>query len=50
MLRHETRELADELRVPAERELGVDPVFERGEAQLLEAHALRVQEIARELG
>ena len=37
VLRDETLELADELRMAAEREIGLDPLLERREAKLLEA-------------
>ena len=44
LLEHEALELGDELAVPREREVSVDPVLERGQAQLLEPRDLRVRE------
>ena len=38
-------ELADERRVAAELELGVDPLLERGEAQLVEPRGLEAREV-----
>ena len=43
-------ELADHVAVMPEREVGLDPPFERGEAELLEARALVPGERLRELG
>ena len=51
MLRDERLQLADERAVPAEREIGVDPVLERGEPELLEPVRLRPRErLVREVG
>ena len=44
MPRDERLELADELGVAAEREIGLDPLFERRELQLVEARDLRLCE------
>ena len=44
LLRDQLLELADELAVSAEREIGVDPVFERRESKLVEADDLRLRE------
>ena len=44
-------QLADQLAVPSEREVGVDPLLERGQAELLEASDLRLGErLVREVG
>ena len=40
--RDERLELADDARVAAEREVGVDAVLERGEPRVLEARAISV--------
>ena len=45
MRRDERLELADERGVPAERELGVDPLFERGHPQLVEPRRLEPGEL-----
>ena len=47
----ERLELADQLVVASEREVGVDPLLERGQAELLEASDLRLGErLVREVG
>ena len=43
MLAHERVELADQRRVPAEREIGVDSILERREALLLEPGSLALR-------
>ena len=51
MLTDERLELGNELRVAAEREVGIDPQLERGEARSLEALGLRLREnVVGELG
>ena len=51
LLDDEALELRDELAVPGEREVGVDPVLERGQSQLLEPRDLRLRErLPREVG
>ena len=50
MLRDQRLELADDVAVMPERQVGLDPPLERGEAQLLEARALVPCERLRELG
>jgi len=51
MLDDEALELRYELAVPPEREVGVDPVFERGQSQLLEPGDLCLREgLPREVG
>ena len=44
MLRDELLQLADELRVAPERQIGVDPLLDGGDAQLLEAPDRRLRE------
>ena len=44
MLRHERLELGDELAVAAEREVGLDPLFERGEPHPFEPRDLALGE------
>ena len=44
MLAHQRLELADQRRVPAEREIRVDPVLERRQALLLEPGSLGLRE------
>ncbi len=44
MLADQRLELADQVRVSAEREVGLDPLLERGEAQVLEPRGLRLRE------
>src|SRR4029450_11662862 len=47
----ERLELADDVAVPAELEIGLDPLFDRGELQLLEPPDLRLREVVEgELG
>ena len=41
---HERLELTDELGVPTEREIGLDPLFEGGDARFLEARDLALRE------
>src|SRR5262249_58847437 len=43
MQRREALELADERRIAAEREVGVDPQLERGEAELFEPRDLALR-------
>ena len=44
MLPHERLQLADDLGMTARGELGVDPLLERGQPQLLQPHDLRLGE------
>jgi hypothetical protein len=47
VLADERAQLADELRVPAQCQVGVDPVGERTEAELVEADALQLNRLDR---
>src|SRR5690606_41168143 len=44
VLLHERVQLGRDERVPAEREVGLDPVLQRGEPELLQAPRLRLQQ------
>jgi len=44
VLAHERVELADQHRVPTEREISVDPVLKRSQTLLLEPHSLVLRE------
>src|SRR6185369_6686856 len=44
MIRDERLELADELGVPAERQVGVDPLLQRYQPQILQTPGLRTRE------
>ena len=50
MLAHEPLELRNQLRVPSQREVGLDPLFECGQPLLLEARSLGRSEGVAQLG
>ncbi len=50
LLAHEPLELGNQLRVPAERELGLDPLLERGQPLLLQPRSLGAGERVAQLG